>query len=113
MLRQRYMDMREAIMRLKARGKNDAAHAVFDEPFNGHTLDYVRHLKQMLTMRERAIDAQAKQIGTDADRQSDNVRGMPRHGAESIASAALFSRSLFRRMGGEPAAAAAIVAGTA
>lgn len=57
-LRQRYLDEREAIMKLKASGKNDAARAMFDETFDGHTIDYVDHLKQMLTMQERAIDGQ-------------------------------------------------------
>jgi methyl-accepting chemotaxis protein len=109
--RKLYTDDRNRVMQLKADGKNAEALAQYEQSFAPHSKAYVAKVQELLTLQQRAIDARANDMLAGA-RHSQNVQIMLSLAALvfSIAAGALFARALFRRLGGEPAQAASVVA---
>jgi methyl-accepting chemotaxis protein len=109
--RKQYLGDRDGIMRLKADGKGAEALALFDEAFMPHSKAYVGKVQDLLSLQQHAIDARARDMLAGAQ-HSQNLQVLISLFtlAFSIAAGVLFARALFRRLGGEPAQAAAVVA---
>ena len=106
-----YSSDRDRVMRLKAEGKGDEALALFQQGFEPHSKAYVSKVQELLSLQQRAIDARAKAMLAGAG-HSQNVQIVLSLVTLvfSIAAGMLFARALFRRLGGEPAQAASVVA---
>ena len=107
--RKNFISERDRVMQLKAEGRNDEALALYDRSFTGHAQRYVDGVSGLLALQQKAIDARAQQV-LDQAHHSENVLILlcAITLAGSVAAWLLFSRSLFRRLGGEPAVAAAV-----
>ena len=110
-LRQQYAGDRDRIMRLKAEGKGEEALAHFDRAFTPHTEQYVDKVEQLLAMQQQAIDERAQSVLSTAQLSQTVLIALSLATViVSVAAGILFSRALFRRLGGEPAQAAAVAA---
>jgi methyl-accepting chemotaxis protein len=108
-LRKQYIGDRDRVMQLKKEGRGDEALALFDNSFAPHTRQYVDKVQTLLALQRDTIDAQARDVLTTARHSQTVLLGLSV--ATLVASAvagALFVRALFRRLGGEPAVAAAV-----
>nr|WP_308789202.1 methyl-accepting chemotaxis protein [Telluria antibiotica] len=113
-LRKRYTTDRDRIMQLKKDDHGADALAVYDGSFAPHTAQYVAKVQDLLSLQRRAIDGRAQAVLETAHRSQTVLLGLCV--ATLLASAAagvLFVRALFRRLGGEPALAAAVAAAIA
>ncbi|WP_308633247.1 methyl-accepting chemotaxis protein [Massilia forsythiae] len=110
-LRQHYTEARDRVMALKTDGKSDEAKSVFENTFVAAMNAYVAKVKELLTIQQKAIDARSVAVLDSAARSTAALVALCLATLVfSMAAGALFGRSLFRRLGGEPAAAAAVAA---
>jgi len=108
-LRQNYTDVRNKVAALKAEGKDDEARALFDQAYTPAADTYVAKATELLTMQQRAIDARVATVLASASYSSSVLIALCLASLVfSIAAGAVFVRALFRRLGGEPASAAAV-----
>jgi methyl-accepting chemotaxis protein len=110
-VRKLYTDDRDRVTRLKAEGKHDEALAAFDRDFKPHTEQYLGKVQDLLALQQKTIDDQTRAVLASARySQSVLIALSLATLAASIAAGTLFARSLFRRLGGEPAQATDIAA---
>ncbi|MEH6437136.1 methyl-accepting chemotaxis protein [Massilia sp. DD77] len=107
--RKNFISQRDRVMQLKAEGLNDEALALYDRSFTGHAQRYVDGVSGLLALQQQAIDRRAQKV-LDQAHGSETVLVLlcAITLAGSVAAWLLFSRSLFRRLGGEPAVAAEV-----
>jgi len=107
--RKHFIGERDRVMQLKGEGRNDEALALYDRSFVGSAQRYVDGVTGLLALQQQAIDQRARQV-LDQAHDSEKVLTLlcAVTLAGSIAAWLLFSRTLFRRLGGEPAVAAAV-----
>jgi methyl-accepting chemotaxis protein len=109
--RKQYTEVRNRVMQLKAEGKSAESLALFDQVFAPNSKAYVGKVQELLTLQQHAIDTRAEEMLAGADHsQNVQIALSLLTLAFSIAAGVLFARTLFRRLGGEPADAAAVVA---
>jgi methyl-accepting chemotaxis protein len=108
-LRKQYAADRDRVMQLRTEGKAEEALAHFDGAFKPHTEQYVQKVQELLSMQQQAIDARAGSVLSTANRSQHMLVALSLATLlVSVVASMLFSRSLFRRLGGEPATAAAV-----
>jgi methyl-accepting chemotaxis protein len=109
--RKRYLGDRDHILQLKADGKSAESLTLLEQDFVPHSKAYIAKIQELLTLQQHAIDARARDM-LDGAQHSQNVQICLSLVtlAFSIAAGVLFARALFRRLGGEPAQAAGVVA---
>jgi len=108
-VRKQYIGDRDRVMQLKKDGHGDEALALFDSGFAPHARQYTEKVQALLALQRDAIDTRARDVLATARRSQTVLLGLSI--ATLLASAvagALFVRALFRRLGGEPAVAAAV-----
>jgi len=109
--RQRYIATRDRVMALKAGGKDAEARTYFDEEFGPAVTAYLGQVKALLELQQKEIDARVAAVLASADRSSTVLSALCLATlAFSIVAGTVFGRVLFRRLGGEPAAAAQVAA---
>jgi methyl-accepting chemotaxis protein len=109
--RQRYIVTRDRVMSLKAGGNDTEARKHFDEEFLPAVTTYLGKVKALLELQQKEIDTRVAAVLARADHSSNILTGLCLATLVfSIAAGTLFSRALFRRLGGEPAAAAKVAA---
>jgi len=107
--RQRYITTRDRVMALKAAGNDAEARKYFDEEFQPAVTTYLGNVKALLELQQKEIDTRVAAVLARADHSSHILTGLCLATlAFSIAAGTLFARALFRRLGGEPAAAAEV-----
>jgi methyl-accepting chemotaxis protein len=107
--RQQYTGTRDRVMALKAEGKDDAARTLFDQGFTPAVKAYIAKVNELLALQHKAIDARTAQVLESAGHSADVLGALCLATLVfSVAAGTLFARALFRRLGGEPAAAAAV-----
>jgi methyl-accepting chemotaxis protein len=110
-VRKTYTEARNRVALLKTEGKDEEARALFDQAYTPAANGYVGKINELLALQQRAIDAQATAALSSAARSGDVLVALCLATlAFSIAAGLLFVRALFKRLGGEPAAAAAVAA---
>jgi len=109
--RQRYIATRDRVMALRAAGNDAEARKYFDEEFLPAVTSYLGNVKALLELQQKEIDTRVAAVLARADHSSHILTGLCFATlAFSIAAGTLFARALFRRLGGEPAAAAKVAA---
>jgi methyl-accepting chemotaxis protein len=109
--RDHYTEVRNRLTALKAEGKDAEARALFDQAYVPAADAYVAKVNELLALQQRAIDARVATVLASANHSSNVLVAFCLATLVfSIAAGVLFVRSLFRRLGGEPAAAAAVAA---
>ena len=109
--RQLYGSMRDRVMALKAEGRDAQARALFDQDFTPAANAYQGLVQALLALQQKAIDARAAAVLDSADNSATGLVALcVATLVFSAAAGTLFARALFRRLGGEPAAAAAVAA---
>jgi methyl-accepting chemotaxis protein len=109
--RQRYIATRDRVMALKAAGNDVEARKHFDEEFMPAATAYLGQVKALLELQQKEIDTRVATVLASADRSSSILTGLCLATLVfSIAAGTLFAAALFRRLGGEPAAAAKVAA---
>ncbi|WP_322404533.1 methyl-accepting chemotaxis protein [Massilia luteola] len=109
--RQRYIATRDRVMALKAGGKDAEARTYFDEAFVPAVTAYLGRVKALLELQRKEIDTRVAAVLGSADRSSKVLSALCLATlAFSVAAGTVFGRVLFRRLGGEPAAAAQVAA---
>jgi methyl-accepting chemotaxis protein len=109
--RQRYSAQRERVATLKADGADEQARTVFEQEFTPALTTYVGGVDALLALQRHAIDARAAHVVGSTRYSSDVLLVLCLATlAFSIGAGMLFARALFRRLGGEPALAAAVAA---
>jgi methyl-accepting chemotaxis protein len=107
--RQQYTSTRDRVMALKAEGKDDAARTLFDQDFTPAVKAYIAKVNELLSLQHKSIDARTAQVLESAGNSADVLVALCLATLVfSVAAGTLFARALFRRLGGEPAAAAAV-----
>ena len=108
-LRKQYSSDRDRVIALKTEGKAEEALAHFDRAFTPHTEEYVDKVQQLLSMQQSAIDTRARKVLSTANHSQNVLIALSLTMlVVSAAASLLFSRALFRRLGGEPSQAAAV-----
>jgi methyl-accepting chemotaxis protein len=109
--RKLYLRDRDRALQLKADGNSAESLALFEQGFVPHSKALVAKVQELLSLQQHAIDQRAQEMLAGAE-HSQNVQIVLSLAtlAFSIAAGMLFARALFRRLGGEPADAAAVVA---
>lgn len=106
-----FLETRDRVMRAKAQGRAEEAQAAYEHAFMPAAGRYVDRVEDLLTLQRHAIDSGAEDVLAQARRTELALVALCALSlAGSVAAWTLFSRSLFRRLGGEPALAAAIAA---
>ncbi|MGZ5182916.1 MAG: methyl-accepting chemotaxis protein [Ramlibacter sp.] len=109
--REHYTATRNRVTALKAEGKDDEARALFDQAYVPAADAYVGKVNELLVVQQRAIDARVATVLANAKHSSNVLVALCLATLLfSIVAGVVFVRSLFRRLGGEPAAAAAVAA---
>jgi methyl-accepting chemotaxis protein len=109
--RQRYIVTRDRVMSLKAAGNDADARKYFDDEFLPAVTTYLGKVKALLELQQKEIDTRVAAVLARADHSSNILTGLCLATLVfSIAAGTLFARALFRRLGGEPAAAAKVAA---
>ena len=109
--RQRYIVTRDRVMALKRAGNDAELHTYFDNEFMPAVTAYVGQEKALLELQQKEIDARVAAVLASADRSSKVLSALSLATlAFSIAAGTVFGRTLFRRLGGEPAHAAQVAA---
>jgi methyl-accepting chemotaxis protein len=109
--RQHYIATRDRVMALKAAGNDAETRKHFDDEFQPAVATYLGKVKALLELQQKEIDARVAAVLARADHSSNVLTGLCLATlAFSIAAGTLFARALFRRLGGEPAAAAKVAA---
>jgi methyl-accepting chemotaxis protein len=107
--RKLFIDTRDRVMQLKAKGSNDEGLALYEHSFTPAAQRYVDQVQAMLTLQQQSIDVSAGTMLRQAHHAELAIISLCAVTLiGSLAAWALFSRSLFRRLGGEPSMAAAI-----
>jgi methyl-accepting chemotaxis protein len=109
--REAYVASRDRVMALKAEGKADEARTLYEQTFAALMDRYIGKVKELQVLEQKEIDAHASQVLDSA--QSSQTEQMIMCFATlvlSIIAGNVFARALFRRLGGEPALAAAVAA---
>ena len=107
--RQDYVALRERVAALKEAGRDAEARALFDGGFAPALETYVARVGALLALQHQAIDARAAHVLGNARASADVLAALCLATlAFSIGAGVLFARALFRRLGGEPALAAAV-----
>ncbi|MCS0615738.1 methyl-accepting chemotaxis protein [Massilia kyonggiensis] len=112
--RQRYIVTRDRVMALKKAGSDAEARKFFDDEFVPAVTAYLGQVKALLELQQKAIDTRVATVLASADRSSHVLSALCLATLVfSIGAGILFGRTLFRRLGGEPARAqvAAEIAG--
>jgi methyl-accepting chemotaxis protein len=110
-VRKAYTSSRDRVTQLKAEGKNEEARALFDREFKPNTDVYIARTQDLLALQQKTIDAQARTVLASASRSQSVLMALSLATlVASIAAGMLFSRSLFRRLGGEPSRAVEVAA---
>jgi methyl-accepting chemotaxis protein len=110
-VRKLYTSSRDRATQLKAEGKHEEARAVFDRDFKPTTDLYIAKTQELLALQQKTIDEQARTVLASAARSQSVLIALSLATlVASIAAGLLFSRSLFRRLGGEPARAVEVAA---
>ncbi len=106
-----YTSSRDRVSKLKAEGKHEEALAVFDNEFKPNTERYIGKVQALLSLQQKAIDEQTRTVLTSAEHSQSVLIALSLATlVASIAAGLLFSRALFRRLGGEPAEAVHVAA---
>jgi methyl-accepting chemotaxis protein len=109
--RQRYIATRDRVMALKKGGSDADARKFFDEEFVPAVTTYLGRIKALVELQQKEIDTRVAAVLASADRSSKVLSALCLATlAFSIAAGMVFGRTLFRRLGGEPAAAAQVAA---
>jgi methyl-accepting chemotaxis protein len=109
--RQRYIATRDRVMALKKAGSDAEARKFFDEEFVPAVTAYLGRIKALVELQQKEIDTRVAAVLASADRSSKVLSALCLATlAFSIAAGTVFARTLFRRLGGEPAAAAQVAA---
>jgi methyl-accepting chemotaxis protein len=109
--REHYTETRNRLTALKAEGKDDEARALFDQAYVPAADAYVAKVNELLMVQQRAIDARVATVLASANHSSNVLAALCLATLVfSIGAGVVFVRSLFRRLGGEPGAAAAVAA---
>ena len=112
--RQRYIATRDRVMALKKAANDAEARKVFDDEFMPAVTAYLGQIKALLELQQKEIDTRVAAVLASADRSSRVLSALCLATLVfSIAAGTLFARTLFRRLGGEPAAAAQVAAAIA
>jgi len=107
--RARYIDTRDRVMRLKTEGQAAEATALYEREFVPATQHYLDKVSALQALQHERIDAGAKAVLAGARESTGMLVVLCLLTlAVSVAASMLFARSLFRRLGGEPAVAAHI-----
>ena len=107
--RTRYIASRDRVMRLKTEGQATEAMALYEREFVPATQLYLDKVSALQALQHQTIDAGAKAVLDGASKSTTMLVSLCLLTlAGSIAASMLFARSLFRRLGGEPAVAAHI-----
>jgi methyl-accepting chemotaxis protein len=110
-LRKHYVSDRDRVLQLKLDGKHDEALALYTSGFMPHAQQYTARVNDLLAYERRAIDTRASEVLDNAHRSQTTLVILSLATlAVSIVAGSLFVRSLFRRLGGEPALAAQVAA---
>ena len=110
-VREKYTEARNRVAKLKTEGRSDEALALFDQAYTPAANGYVGKINELLALQQRAIDTQSHAVLTSAELSGDVLVALCLATLVfSIAAGVLFVRALFKRLGGEPAAAAAVAA---
>jgi len=109
--RQRYIVTRDRVMALKAAGDHVQARKHFDDAFAPAATAYLGQIRALLDLQQKEIDARVAAVLARADYSSHVLSALCLATLLfSIAAGTLCARALFRRLGGEPAAAARVAA---
>jgi methyl-accepting chemotaxis protein len=109
--RQQYIVSRDKVMALKAEGKHTEALTLYEQSFAGLMDAYIARVNALLALQQQSIDARSTEVLDSAHRSSTVLVGLCLAALVfSIAAGSLFAHALFRRLGGEPALAAAVAA---
>nr|WP_307736083.1 methyl-accepting chemotaxis protein [Massilia pinisoli] len=109
--RHRYIATRDRVMALKKAGNDAETRKVFDDEFMPAVTAYLGQIKVLLELQQKEIDTRVATVLESADRSSRVLSALCLGTLVfSIAAGTLFARALFRRLGGEPAAAAQVAA---
>jgi methyl-accepting chemotaxis protein len=107
--RQRYIVTRDRVMSLKKAGSDAEARSYFDAEFVPAVTAYLGQVKALLELQQKEIDARVAAVLATADRSSHVLSALCLATlAFSIGAGTLCMRTLFRRLGGEPARAAQV-----
>jgi methyl-accepting chemotaxis protein len=107
--RQQYIESRDRVMALKAEGKADEARTLYEQTFAAIMDRYIDKVKALLALQQKSIDARAAEVLDSAHQSAVTLAGLCLAALVfSIGAGSLFARALFRRLGGEPALAAAV-----
>ncbi|RZA31551.1 MAG: methyl-accepting chemotaxis protein [Lysobacteraceae bacterium] len=107
--RARYIDTRDRVMGMKAGGQAAEAAALYEREFVPATQHYLDKVSALQALQHGSIDAGARAVREGAsDSTSMLVMLCLVSLAGSIGASMLFARTLFRRLGGEPAEAARV-----
>jgi methyl-accepting chemotaxis protein len=107
--REPYAAMRDRVMALKAEGKDDEAAALFDKGFTPALDAYITRTRELLALQQKSIDARSAEVLASAESNATMLVLLCLAAlGVSVAAGTLFSRALFRRLGGEPAEAAKV-----
>jgi methyl-accepting chemotaxis protein len=104
-----FLQARDRVMQSKAQRRAEEARTSHDDAFVPAAQRYVNQVEAMLALQRRIIDKNTDEMLVQARATESTLVGLCAIAlVGSMAAWALFSRSLFRRLGGEPAVAAAI-----
>jgi methyl-accepting chemotaxis protein len=107
--RKRFLAARDEVMKLKTEGKSDEASEKFNNVFTPAAEQYIASVNDLLTLQRNSIDSRAQGLLENAGSSRTMLVAMAIATLLfSIGAGVVFARSLFRRLGGEPAAAAAV-----
>jgi len=109
--RQRYIVTRDRVMALKSAGDHVQARKHFDDAFAPAATAYLGQIRALLDLQQKEIDARVAAVLARADYSSHVLSALCLATLVfSIAAGTLCARALFRRLGGEPAAAGRVAA---
>jgi methyl-accepting chemotaxis protein len=107
--RQQYLESRDRLMALKAEGKAEEARALYDKSFAGIMDHYIDKVKELLALQQKSIGARTGEVLGSAHQSSTVLVCLCLATLVfSIGAAHRFARTLFRRLGGEPALATSV-----
>jgi methyl-accepting chemotaxis protein len=109
--RDAYIAARDRVLALKTEGKLDEARALYDQSFAAVMDRYIAKVKELEALQQQEIAVQTDKVLDSAQRSKTEQMIMCFATLVfSIVAGSMFSRALFRRLGGEPALAATVAA---